>query len=135
MALLNQIGQFTFLDMRGPIGVTYFRIEVLERSGVNGVALWNGGFGGQPFRLQTRVDFLTQVEALQVFDTYVNTQFADAQSVVWHGTPIVTYLYSVLDVKMVSIMPALSMIGGLSIPNGGNGVMLTADWELIAIQP
>lgn len=118
---------FGFIRAAGSIEGSQQQIEMQDRPGVDGFTVWLKGLRGDPFGMKTETDFASRSDAL--------TGYASARAMV--GSKYVLRRYAgsigqvvILKCSLESILPARSAINGTTISNGGNGFVLTLNWQL-----
>jgi len=118
---------FGFIRAAGQIEGAQQQIEMQDRPGVNGYMVWLKGLRGDPFSMQTETDYSNKADAL--------TGYATACAMV--GAKYILRRYAgslgqvvVLKCSMVSLLPARSAVNGTTITAGGNGYVLTLNWQL-----
>ena len=118
---------FGFIRAAGAFEGSQQQIDMQERPGVDGFTVWLKGLRGDPFGIKTETDFASRADAL--------TGYAAGCAMV--GSKYVLRRYSgslgqvvILKCSMESILPARSAVNGTTISAGGNGFILTLNWQL-----
>jgi len=129
----NKIGPHAFIRIAGPLEGAVRQVEILRRSGVDGVALWDTGERGRPVRVVAEVDVQDRITAelkMQEFREMIGT---DPVEVIWNDIPftaVAQVKFSVLDVRKVRSFRILTSSGGLV---AGAQAFLISQWVLIPI--
>lgn len=108
------------------------QVVVESRPGVDGEAIFKLGKRGKPFRLFSRVDMPSLVDANIEVNSYQTLIDQGPQPVVWHNVSTVGgYGFVVLDVNPVRIHALATSVGGLNSPSLA---WLEAAWTLLPHQ-
>ncbi len=128
----NWIGAHQFLTLGGEVEHVQRGVEVLQRPGVAGVALWRDAARGRQFTLRSAVDQPSLAQAIHTVENYCDLVGDDPVDVVWNGVALsaLDVLYAVLAVRVVRTIAIRTAVGGLNPPSLA---FLECDWDLIAI--
>lgn len=128
----NWIGPHQFLTLEGLPEHVQAGVEVLQRPGVAGVALWRDAERGRQFTLRSAVDQASIAAAVQTAENYCALVGDDPVDVIWNGFTLsaLDVLYAVLAVRVVRTIAIRTAVGGLNAPSRA---FLECDWDLIAI--
>jgi hypothetical protein len=131
--MVNQIGDFAFLTLRGQPETVRQQLELIVRPGVAGVGLWKRGMIPTPFHLRSAVDAPDKEAARSFYKLYCRLIGANPVSLVWSDLDLTSgegYGFSVLKVIPVLITALANSSGGLNPPSLG---WIECDWELVPI--
>jgi hypothetical protein len=131
--LLQQIGEFEFLDLVGFPEQVKRQISAIPRAGVDGHTIIDEGSRGKPFTLTSRVDQQDLAQARATYAEYCTLIGDDPVELVWQNIDlsVENFLVVVLDV-VPRAMHALAWgsAGGLHPPSLA---WLECDWQLLAL--
>lgn len=135
----SSIGSFRFIQLSEPPQPPKKHVEIIQRQGVNGSAIWETGTKGVPFSVRSKVDARDVAHAFRLWHDYVQT-IGERLTITWGGqTPVYwfewlsgrqSYYVVVLDVTEPLIRRVASSSGGLNYPHGA---WLEATWKLLAV--
>lgn len=137
MALIvHKIGSQEFLSIEGEPQLPKKKMRVDARPGVVGVAVWDQLEKGEPFSLLTVVDVEGIDEGRDKFDEYrklIGTKLVAVikDDVNYTGLDAV---FVVLDIQIVQLKAAKTMVGGLTVVDGQDGALLRCHWDLVAVE-
>jgi hypothetical protein len=129
---IHFIGDFPFLEMQGVPDTVKRAVEVLDRQGVSGTAIWDVGLHSRPFNLRTSVDAETFSDALFWYDAYKNLIGGNPQPLMFRGANLSSagLLFVVLDVRPIEIRLLARAVGGLFPPSFG---WCQCEWSLLPV--
>lgn len=133
MATVNFIGPHNFLSLDGGVETLKQDNQLMVRPGVPGVGIQLTGKRGKPFRLRSRVDAPSVIDA-QNFKQDYNSLIGDgnpydlAQYGAVYSNLGIGFL--VLDVRTVKLSALAYFQGGLNPPSLG---WLECEWELVCV--
>jgi hypothetical protein len=134
MALkLNKIGPFEFISLQGEPDVPKRKTMVDSRPGVAGIAVWDQLAKGQPFSLISTVDLEDVDAAREEFEKYYEKIAEERLGIIKDDVNYVDIeaLFIVLDVTMLSCKAVHTIVGGLNVDDGVDGVLLRCRWDLV----
>lgn len=125
---LNSIAGYQFLAIDGlPQGLRE-QVELVERQGLDGTAIWRTGRRGTRFTLTSKVDQPSLPAAFAAYNGYASLVAAGAVPLVWSGVSL--GLFDVLDVRLQDARAIRSATGGINPPSLA---WLSCEWDLIAV--
>ena len=132
MALVNSIGDFQFLTMRGEVFAPRQMLEMDQRAGVEGTEFTLLAAKGTPFQVFTQVDAPSFAHAQDESVAYLEAIEDGTLSLTKDGVDFSGYGFEVkvLNVTPVNIRAIRSAVGGINPPSLA---WLEAVWDLIAV--
>lgn len=119
MAALNQLGPYRFLTFKGFPPEYLQQIELVQRPGVEGVALWKTGWRGRPMSLQMTTDSRDYATAIADSVTLLQLTDQPPQQLVYNDVYMLNFnlLFQVLDFKVQRCRGIRTAVGGLYPPS------------------
>lgn len=136
---VHKIGDQQFLRIDGelPTGLVR-RLEVQQRPGVDGTAIWDAGLKGREFTLTTTVDQASIDDARTTFAAYRN-MIRGQYALEWGDYDFLNEAFEVFVLHVrpgrMHLQPAKTIVGGLNVDDGDDGFFLHAVWTLIEVEP
>jgi hypothetical protein len=130
--MLFAIDQYEVLDIQPMPDLPKQRLELVERPGVDGTAIWETGVRGRPCTVRTRVDQPDPSTAMEVFGDYCSLVDEDPVEVTFAARPMsdLGAKYQVLDVRIIEICGITGASGGLNSPSEA---WLECEWDLLPV--
>lgn len=122
-ALVNSIGAYTFIDLRGNLDPRQERLELLVRQGYDGLIARRTGSRGEPFSLTTvsyATDFETAKDVTFAFKALVGS---DPLTIVKYSVDWGEYLLRAVRETQCRAM--------LNSTAGAYGVRMEHQWEFV----
>lgn len=131
----QRIGPFSFVSIDGQPDIQKKRLMVDERPGVEGIAVWDQLAKGRPFSVGTLVDVADIEAGRDQFDSYREEIGKRKLGITKDDINYVGLgaMFVVLDVTIVSLVAAKTIVGGLNVNDGDSGALLRCRWDLVAV--
>ena len=118
---------FPFLTLNGGLLPSGPEFEREQRTGVDGIGIWNTGSRGQPFQVQTSRDCADASAAATAFAAYLAAQGTKKDlyycGLLW-GT-ILVHKVALQQIRKFGVG-----VGGVNAFTGGSGAVLLAQWTI-----
>lgn len=129
----------TLESLSGPGGAPQLQqthAEIVQRSGVDGTGVIDLGEKGHVFVMRSVVDAANEAAAQTLVAAYRAVAGTQKLAMIWrdndyeatHDTKFVC-----LAVTDDMLQVNTTIVGGLNVANGGNGVVVRVNWHLIAV--
>ncbi len=116
-----------FLTLQGGLLPSAPQFEREQRTGVDGIGIWNTGARGEPFQIQTTLDCVGVAAAASAFAAYLAT-VGTKKDLYYCGALWGTIL--VHKVTLQQIRKFTAGVGGIQGFSGGSGAILSAQWQI-----